>query len=506
MHADVIVAGAGPTGLLLAAELALAGVRVRVLERNETPTRQSRALTLHPRSIEVMDLRGIAGRFLACGRTVPGWHFAGLDTRLDFTALDTRHGYTLFLEQARTEELLDARARELGAEIVRRCVVTAVRQEPDAVVVETSGGETLRASYVVGCDGGRSLVRQAAGIPFDGSDETLTGMLGDFAVTGPGAVRAAGEHGVLAVPMEGGLTRFVIVDPERMRVPSGEPVTYEEFRRSLTSIAGTDFGIAEPRWLSRFGNATRQAGRYREGRILVAGDAAHVHFPAAGQGLNTGLQDAMNLGWKLAAQVKGWAPEGLLDSYDAERRPVGAGVTANTEVQALLMELTLVPQYRRPAMALREMLDGLLGIGEVNRRLAASVSAIGTGYGPSAASVPATLTGYGTLAGIRVPDLPVSVAERPGAERLYELLHDGRFLLLRAAVRSGPPADSFAGPSADPPVGLDDRVATVTATAWEPTAELAGAEAVLVRPDGHLAWAGPLAEERDAVSHWVGPA
>ncbi|NUW35582.1 FAD-dependent monooxygenase [Nonomuraea sp. SMC257] len=481
MHTDVIVVGAGPTGLLLAAELALAGVGVRVLERNDAPTSQSRALTLHPRSIEVMDLRGIAGRFLARGHTLPGWHFAGLNTRLDFTALDTRHGYTLFLEQARTEELLDARARELGAEIVRGCQVTAVRQEPDSVVVETARGERLRASYVVGCDGARSIVRQAAGIPFDGTDETLSGMLGDFAVTGPDAAHSAEAHGVLAVPLEDGLTRFVVIDPERMRVPSDRPVTYGEFRQALTNIAGTDFNVAEPHWLSRFGNATRLAGRYRQGRLLVAGDAAHIHFPAAGQGLNTGLQDAMNLGWKLAAQVKGWAPDGLLDSYEAERRPVGAAVTANTEVQTLLLELTLVPQYHRPGMALRGMLDGLLRIGEVNRDLAASVSAIGIHYGD------------GSPAGARVPDLPISVAERPGVERLYQLLHDGRFLLVHTGSQAGAS-------------GRDDRVETVTATAWQPSPDLEEAEALLVRPDGHLAWAGPIEAEQQALLGWTGAA
>ncbi|WP_113698793.1 FAD-dependent monooxygenase [Nonomuraea lactucae] len=482
MHIDVIVVGAGPTGLLLAAELALAGVRVRVLERGMSPTRDSRALTLHPRSIEVMDLRGIADRFLSRGRTVPGWHFAGLHTRLNFTALDTRHGYTLFLEQARTEELLDARARELGAEIVRGREVTAVRQEQDAVVVETAEGESLRAAYVVGCDGGRSLVRQAAGIPFDGTDETLTGMLGDFAATDPGTAQTAEAHGVLAVPLEGGLTRFVVMDPQLMRIPAGQPVTFEEFQQSLKRVAGTDFGIAQPRWLSRFGNATRLAGRYRQDRILVAGDAAHIHFPAAGQGLNTGLQDAMNLGWKLAAQVKGWAPAGLLDSYDAERRPVGAAVTANTQAQTLLMELTLMPQYRQPAMALRDMLDGLLGIEEVNRRLAASVSAIGTRYGD------------GSPAGARVPDLPVSVTEHPQAERLYELLHGGRFLLIRTSKHVG-----IAGAHA-----WGDRVENVTATAWQAPPELDGADAVLVRPDGHLAWAGQGDQARQALLRWAG--
>ncbi|RBQ18547.1 monooxygenase [Spongiactinospora rosea] len=471
MSVEVIVVGAGPTGLLLAAELALAGVRVRVLERHPERRPESRALTMHPRSIEVMDLRGIADRFLSLGRTVRGWHFAVLDTRLDFTRLPTRHGYTLFLAQARTEELLEARARELGVEIVRGCEVTAVRQDGEAVVVETATGQSVRAAYVVGCDGGRSVVREAAGIAFEGTDETLSGILGDFAVTDPDAVQAAGGHGLLAVPLDGGLTRFVLMDPERMRVPSAEPVTLEEFRKSMMDVAGRDFGVAEPRWLSRFGNATRLAARYRQDRILVAGDAAHIHFPASGQGLNTGLQDAMNLGWKLAAQITGWGPAGLLDSYDAERRPVGASVTANTEVQTLLLELPLLAQYRRPVQALREMLNDLLGIEAVNHRLAGMVSGIATDYGDD------------SPIGSRVPDLAVTLPGRPEVDHLYQLLHDGRPLLIRTA---GEPATAH------------PHITQVTATTLE-----SESEALLIRPDGHLAWSGPNTAADSALRAWL---
>lgn len=290
MDTDVIVVGAGPTGLMLACELALAGVRTRILERRDAPQLDSRALTLHPRSVELMDQRGLADRFLALGRTVPGWHFAGLGTQLDFGALDSRHGYTLFLAQARTEALLEERARELGVEI-RGIETTGLRQDPDGVEVDVRGpgeAQTLRASYVVGCDGGRSIVRQEAGIDFPGTDETLTGILGDFAVAdleSPGRARA---EGVLAVPLEGGLTRFVLIDPERMRTPTAEPVTVEEFRESLIRIYGSDCGIDRPRWLSRFGNATRLAERYRSGRVLLAGDAAHIHFPRPARGSTPG--------------------------------------------------------------------------------------------------------------------------------------------------------------------------------------------------------------------------
>ncbi|GGV66354.1 hypothetical protein GCM10010277_73990 [Streptomyces longisporoflavus] len=479
MNTDVIVAGAGPTGLMLACELALAGVRTRVLERRTRPQRDSRALSLHPRSVELLDQRGLLDRFLPLGRTVPGWHFAGLRTQLDFSGLDSRHGYTLFLAQAHTEALLEERAHELGVEIRRGYETLAVSQDAGGVEVQVRGPggatETMRALYAVGCDGGRSVVRQSSGIGFPGTDETLTGVLGDFAIVDarPGALEAARARGVIIAPLEGGITRFVYMDPERIRVPSRTPVTLEEFRASLTRICGSDCGIGEPRWLSRFGNATRLAESYRAGRVLLAGDAAHIHFPAAGQGLNTGLQDAMNLGWKLAARVNGWAPPGLLDSYDRERRPVGQLVTDNTEVQTLLAELTLVAQYQRPAAALRTLLDQLLGMTEVNRRLADQVSALGTVYPPAA-------PGADPLVGRRMPDVGLTTAGWK-ATRVYELLHQGRFVLLTLA---GDPAPRTALEE-----GLGAHVQHVTVDTYDERADLDGVREVLVRPDGHVAWA-----------------
>ncbi|MER5785539.1 monooxygenase [Streptomyces mobaraensis] len=478
MDVDVVVVGAGPTGLMLACELALAGVRTRVLERRAVPRPHARALSLHPRSVELMDQRGLLGRFLPLGRTVPGWHYAGLRTPLDFTALDSRHGYTLVLAQTRTEALLEERARELGVEISRGCEVLEVRQgdEGAEVLSRVPGGtEAVRALFVVGCDGGRSLVRQAAGIGFPGTDETLTGVLGDVAVVDPppGALDAARARGVIVAPLEGGLTRFVYLDPERMRVPSTEPVTWEEFRASLARITGSDCGATEPRWLSRFGNATRLAERYRAGHILLAGDAAHIHFPAGGQGLNTGLQDAVNLGWKLAAVVKGWAPPGLLDSYDGERRPVGRSVTENTEVQTLLAELTLVERYQRPAAALRELLDRLLGMAEVNRWLADRISGLGTHYPPAA-------SGTDPLVGRRMPDVGLTIAGSR-AERVYDLLAQGRFVLLALAGDRDPHETVGAG--------WVSRVTAVTARTRDKHADLDGVTEVLIRPDGHVAWA-----------------
>ncbi|MFC8714968.1 monooxygenase [Streptomyces sp. NPDC057197] len=506
MTTEVIVVGAGPTGLMLACELALAGVRPLVVERRTEPQRDSRALTLHPRSVELMDLRGLAPRFLAAGTIVPGWHFAGLGTRLDFTALDSRHAYTLFIAQARTEALLAERAAELGARILRGHRTVGVRQDSDGVEVDIvdvrnehgpGGRRTLRAAYAVGCDGGRSLVRTAAGIGFPGTDETVTGVLGDFETLDrddPG-LRRAQARGVLVAPLEDGATRLVYLDPARMRVPSHEPVTLEEFRTSLTDICGSDCGVGRPRWLSRFGNAGRIAEHYRAGRILLAGDAAHIHFPAGGQGLNTGLQDAANLGWKLAAEISGWAAPGLLDGYDAERRPVGAAVVENTGVQTLLAELALVPQYARPAAALRRMLDGFLGTAEVNRILAEQVSALGTAY-------PARGPGADPLEGRRMPDIGLTAAGS-SATRVYELTDRSRFLLL-----------DLAGDDELPPAvaaGWSGRVEAVTVAGRDHHPELAGVTEVLVRPDGHVAWAsrtgdraGRRAERTRALTAWAG--
>ncbi|MEU7617230.1 FAD-dependent monooxygenase [Micromonospora rifamycinica] len=482
MDADVIVVGAGPTGLMLAGELALAGVRVRVVERRASPQRHSRALTLHPRSIEVLDQRGLASTFLSQGKPVPGWHFAGLPTRLNFAALDSRHGYTLFLAQAQTEQLLTEWVLGLGVPISRGSAVTGVSQDTDGIAV-TVGDTMLRAKYVVGCDGGRSVVREAAGIEFPGTDETLTGMLGDFAVVDPSDLGRAESGGVLVAPLGDGTTRFVAVDPQRMREPSSTPVTLDEFRASLLRSCGTDFGVAEPRWLSRFGNATRLAARYRHGRILLAGDAAHIHFPAAGQGLNTGLQDAANLGWKLAAAVHGWAPDGLLDTYHDERHPVGVSVTANTEVQTLLLELTLVGRYKRPATALRVMIDDLLGIDVVNRRIAGAVSALDTRYGESAEP----------LVGARLPDLALT-----SHASIYELLSGGSFVLLTL---------TGVGPATGEVAGWADRVVLGVASAG-PHPALAGVTEILVRPDGHVAWLSrddqPASERTKALTVWAG--
>ncbi|MGW8556343.1 FAD-dependent monooxygenase [Streptomyces tubercidicus] len=568
---------------MLGTELALGGVRVQILERRTEAQRNSRALTLHPRSVELMDQRGLVERLLVRGRPVPGWHYAALDTRLDFSALDTRHGYTLLHDQARTEHLLAERARELGVPVRRGYEVVGLRQDTGGDGGEDRGGgraaaggvevdvrgpggglRTVRARYVVGCDGGRSAVRRAAGISFPGTDETLTGALGDFAAVDPAALDRARAHGVLIAPVEategpaegpaggqaegsadgkadgpagtpahartddlagsltdgrsGDLTRIVLIDPRRMRTPAAEPLTLEEFRTSLTEICGTDCGVAQPRWLSRFGNATRLAASYRAGRVLLAGDAAHIHFPAAGQGLNTGLQDAMNLGWKLAAEINGWAPPGLLDSYHTERHPVGRAVTENTEVQTLLMELTLLPPYQRPAAALRTLMTELLGIEEVNRRLAGRISAIDTAYPPTTADTD-TDTGPTTaeadtktdtgpapapdpLTGRRMPDIALTAADSE-AVRAYELLPPGRFVLLDLA------GDERLRQTVTE--GWGSRVTAHTVTRHEHRTDLDGVREILIRPDGHIAWATRTpalldrrVERHHALTAWAG--
>ncbi|WP_229352053.1 FAD-dependent monooxygenase [Streptomyces sp. UNOB3_S3] len=496
---DVLVVGAGPTGLLLACELALAGVRTVVAERRDAPHRESRALNLHPRGIELMDMRGLADRFLARGRTVPGWQFAAtLPRRLDFTTLDTRHPYALLLAQARTEALLEERARELGARVHRGYRAVALRQSATGVETELRGPGgrvvTVRAGYVAGCDGGRGFVREAAGIGFPGTRESMTAVVGDFAVADHAHNERARRHGVLVARLEEGLTRFVVMDPLRIRVPSTEPVTLAEFRTSLSRVCGTDCGVGEPRWLSRFGNATRLAESYRRGRILLAGDAAHVHFPVGAQGLNTGLQDAMNLGWKLAATVRGWASPGLLDTYHAERHPVGRAVTDGTRAQTLLVELPLTEEYGRPAALLCELLDTLLGMPEVNRHLAGRISALDTGYPPTAPDAD-------PLTGRRMPDIGLTTPAAPRPTRVYELLRDGRFVLLRLGRGGG----------TEPPTA-GGRVRVVTATSYDDRRDLDGVREVLVRPDGHIAWAGrasgpgALAAGRSrALAAWAGP-
>lgn len=489
---DVIIAGGGPTGVMLAAELRLHGVGVVVLESSAEPGEHARGLGLHVRSIEILDQRGLLDQFLEFGKKYPvGGSFGGIP--LGAPMLDSAHSYILGIPQNVTERLLTGRALALGAEIRRGRRVIGLVQDDEAVTVDLAGGEQLRARFLIGCDGGRSTVRKLLGVGFPGEPSRIDRLLVEVGIDASPEALAAVAAGVPTTQLAFGPApchpeafRFVLRAPD---VPDDHgspaaPPTFEEFRQRLLDLAGTDLGVHSPRWLTRFGDATRLADRYRVGRVLLAGDAAHIHPPLGGQGLNLGIQDAVNLGWKLAAEVRGEAPPALLDSYQSERRPVAAGVLITTRAQTQLMEPGPGPR------ALRELVAELTQLPAVARHLVEKITAIDIRYDLGDPHPPV---------GRRLRD--AHFEQQPtgiDARHLYGLMHRCRGLLLD---RTG--SLSVAG--------WADRVdyLAVDGSAVGSAAEFLGGRAdlpaVLVRPDGYVAWAGEDQQELSGrLTRWFG--
>lgn len=486
LDTDVIVVGAGPTGLMLAGELRLAGVDVIVVERLTEPTGQSRGLGFTARTMEVFDQRGLLPLFGAL-ETSPVGHFGGL--QFDYRVLDGAHFGARSVPQSRTEAVLGQWAAGLGADLRRGWELTELSDDGDGVTVVArtpDGDRPLRAAYLVGCDGGQSAVRRAAGFEFPGTAATREMFLADVAGCGL-RPRFLGERVpggmVMSAPLGDGVDRIIVCErgvpvPDRAGPPS-----FAEVAAAWQRLTGEDIGDADAPWVSSFSDATRQVTEYRRGRVLLAGDAAHIHLPAGGQGLSAGVQDAVNLGWKLAAVVRGWAPPGLLDTYHSERHPVGARLLMNTRAQGILF---LSGEEVEP---LRELFAELIEFDDVSRRLAGIVSGLEIRYDVG--------TGDHPLLGRRIPARPLHGAAA-GTTSTTALLHPGHGVLLDLTGD-----DELRRVSS----GWADRVRTVVAAPDPGCADdpFAGARAVLVRPDGYVAWLGTDAAELSAALHrWFG--
>ncbi|GAB3142332.1 FAD-dependent monooxygenase [Micromonospora sonneratiae] len=461
----VAIVGAGPTGLLLAGDLAAAGMDVTVLERRSHESNLTRAFVVHARTLELLDARGLADELVATGTALHRFRLFG-GIRLDMSRLPSRFPFVLVTPQYNVERVLETRAVKAGARIVRGAELVTLRQDADQVELDVGSGDgtsTLRADHVVGADGVHSTVRDAVGLPFPGRSVIRSIMLADVRLTdAPPDVLTAngvGDHFAFIAPFGDGWHRIFAWNRHR-QLPDSAPVDLEEVREVVQHVFGTDFGLQEARWLSRFHSDERQAPHYRVGRVFLAGDAAHVHTPAGGQGMNTGLQDAANLSWKLAASIRGWAPAGLLDSYQAERHPVGKLVLRSSG--AIIRAALVGPRVGRMA---RNVLGALLlRVPPVVRALAGTVSGIGIDY----------------------PDAPRArdVALRDG-QRLYPALGEGKFVLLA-------PASLAASVR-----GWADRLRLVTAVDQGPTP-------TLVRPDGYVAWSGTGADLPTALTRHLG--
>ena len=458
--------------MIAALAAAKRGVRVLILEKEAEPASFVRIVGLHIRSLEQLAMRGLLDRLLEHGRRRPAaGFFAAIDKPVP-EGLDSAHAFLLGIQQPVIVRLLEEHAISLGAQVRRASAVVGLEQDADGVTVELSGSERLRARHLVGCDGARSTVRKLLGVGFPGEPARAETLMGEMQVGVPQEEIAAKVAEISATTRQFWLRPFgegayqVVVPAAGVSQDRTEPPTLDDFRQQLRAVAGTDFGVHSPRWLSRFGDATRLAEHYRIGRVLLAGDAAHIHPPIGGQGLNLGLQDAFNLGWKLAAQVRGWAPEALLDTYEAERRPVAEDVLDNTRAQLALQSTEPGPR------AVRRLLTELMDLNEVNRRLIGKIAAIDIRY---------DLGSGPDLVGRRLRDLDMKEG------RLYELLRGGRGLLLDRTERL-----TVGGWS-----GRVDHVADPTATLDVPC--------LLLRPDGYVAWVGDDQRDLDAhLARWFG--
>ena len=468
--ADVVVVGAGPTGLMLACELALGGVGVRLLEERASTPNITRAFAVHARTLELLDARGMAEDLIPRGVAVyeiapPG------GTTLDLRELPGRHAMLLIVPQSGTEQVLENRAGELGVPIIRGAEVVALSQDGDGVTVECADGETVRAKYVVGCDGAHSTIRDLAGIDFVGKQYETHILLADVALArapGDTLTGVTNERGVvLMIPFGDGWFRAIAWDRLREQAPMTEPVTLDEIRDSFVRIAGEDFGMTDMRWSSRFLSERRQARHYRSGRVFIAGDAAHVHSPLGGQGMNTGIGDAMNLGWKLVAAVNGTAPPALLDSYEIERHPVGAAVLRTTDA----FNQVVLGRSKIQRIARNVVIGTLTRVPKTRRIMREFLSGIGIAY--------ARKRGDNPMVGRRMPDIDCN------GKRVYELLREGKFVLVTAT-----PVE----------IGRSDIVHVVGRHPELP-------DAVLIRPDSYVAWADDrmpsAAELVAAMDNWL---
>lgn len=493
---EVVIAGSGPTGLMLATELRLAGIEVALLDRLPARTGESRAGGIHARTMEILEQRGLLGGLMAQGRVLQAGHFGGL--RLDFGDFATRHPYALVVPQSVIERELDAHASALGAPTHRDAPVLGFRQDGTGVEVEIGGANPrrIRADYLVGCDGGRSTVRKLAGIAFPGTAATATGLLADVELSDPPEepffAHRAGAGDFSVVQLEPGWYRLIVQRHDLVLDRGAEPA-FDTFREHFVELAGTDFGMHSPRWVTHYTDAARHAERYRLGRVFLAGDAAHIHYPAGGQGQNLGIQDAVDLGWKLAAVLRSGGSDELLDTYESERRPVAARVLHNTRAQTALM---------RPGAhvdALREVMSDLIDIDAVRRRLGLMITALDIRYETSCEHV---------LAGRRLPDADLVDAtgdllvDATGDIRVGDLLRHRRPVMLM-----------LDGAEIPVPPGWEGRIEIVRARSRDSSwavpgvGEIATPAAVLVRPDGYVGWvtdeagATGLAE---ALTLWVG--